>query len=142
LGELHEETGNFVDAGEAFQEAVSSYNHPIDHPDTPEYIINSHFLAADMYNKAQNDTIALLSYQQAILLYADNENKEINERVFWARYQIGNIYARQENNEQALKIFKELVDLKDGEGQLWKKLAAENFRSISRKLAYDEYLNE
>jgi tetratricopeptide (TPR) repeat protein len=95
-----------------------------------------------MYNKAQNDTIALLSYQQAILLYADNENKEINERVFWARYQIGNIYARQENNEQALKIFKELVDLKDGEGQLWKKLAAENFRSISRKLAYDEYLNE
>ena len=142
MGELHEETGNFVDAGEAFQEAVSSYNHPLDHPDTPEYIINSHFLAADMYNKAQNDTIALLSYQQAISLYADSENKEINERVFWARYQIGSIYARQENNEQALKIFKELVDHKDGEGQLWKKLAAENYRAISRKLAYDEYLNE
>ena len=142
LGELHEETGNFVDAGEAFQEAVSSYNHPLDHPDTPEYIINSHFLAADMYNKAQNDTIALLSYQQAISLYADSKNKEINERVFWARYQIGSIYARQENNEQALKIFKELVDHKDGEGQLWKKLATENFRSISRKLAYDEYLKE
>ena len=70
------------------------------------------------------------------------ENKEINERVFWARYQIGSIYTRQENNEQALKIFKELVDHKDGEGQLWKKLAAENYRAISRKLAYDEYLKE
>jgi hypothetical protein len=34
------------------------------------------------------------------------------------------------------------VDHKDGEGQLWKKLAAENSRAISRKLAYDEYLNE
>ena len=62
--------------------------------------------------------------------------------MFWARYQIGSIYARQKNNEQALKIFKELVDHKDGNGQLWKKLARENYRSISRKLAYDEYLKE
>jgi len=142
LGELQEETGNFVDAGEAFQEAVSSYNHPLDHPDTPEYIINSHFLAADMYNKAQNDTIALESYQRAISIYEDNQNKEINERVFWARYQIGRIFARQGKSQQALKLFKELVDHKDGKGKLWKTLAAENYRSISRKLDYDEYLKE
>ena len=43
LGELHEETGNFVEAGKAFQGAISSYKHPLDHKDTPEYIIKSHF---------------------------------------------------------------------------------------------------
>ena len=37
------------DTYEAFQEVVSSYNHPLDHPDTPEYIINSHF-RFDLYN--------------------------------------------------------------------------------------------
>ena len=140
LGELHEEIGNFVEAGEAYQQAVSSYNHPVDHSDTPEYIIKSHFLAADMHNKAQNGEVALKSYQRAILLYEDSKKGEIIERVFWARYQIGTIYAHHGDNQQALIIFKELMDNKEGKGQLWKKLAAENYRSISRKLSYDDYL--
>ncbi|MDP7439226.1 MAG: tetratricopeptide repeat protein, partial [SAR324 cluster bacterium] len=142
LAELQEESGNFVEAGEAFQEAISSYNHPLDHQDTPEYIIKSHFLSADMHNKALNDEIALKSYQRAISLYADNTNKEIIERVFWARYQIGAIYTRQEKDQQALKVFKQLMDEKAGEDQLWKKLAKENHRAISRKLSYDDYLKE
>jgi TolA-binding protein len=142
LGELQEETGNFVEAGEAFQEAISSYNHPLDHQDTPEYIIKSHFLSADMHNKGQNDETALKSYQRAISLYADKTNKQINERVFWARYQIGAIYTRQDKDQQALIIFKELMDEKAGEGQLWRKLAKENHRTITRKLAYDDYLKE
>jgi len=142
LAELQEETGNFVEAGEAFQDAISSYNHPLDHQDTPEYIIKSHFLTADMHNKALNDETALKSYQQAISLYADKTNKEIIERVFWARYQIGAIYTRQDEDQLALKVFKQLMDEKTGEGQLWKKLATENHRAISRKLAYDAYLKE
>ena len=142
LAELQEETGNFVEAGEAFQEAISSYNHPLDHQDTPEYIIKSHFLSADMHNKALNDETALKSYQRAISLYADNTNKEIIEHVFWARYQIGAIYTRQEKDQQALKVFKQLMDEKAGEDQLWKKLAKENHRAISRKLSYDDYLKE
>ena len=142
LAELQEETGNFVEAGEAFQETISSYNHPLDHQDTPEYIIKSHFLSADMHNKAQNDETAIKSYQRAISLYADKTNKKIIERVFWARYQIGAIYTRQDKDQEALIIFKKLMDEKTGEGQLWKKLATENHRAISRKLAYDEYLKE
>ncbi|MBC8219441.1 MAG: tetratricopeptide repeat protein [Proteobacteria bacterium] len=142
LAELQEETGNFVEAGEAFQDAISSYNHPLDHQDTPEYIIKSHFLTADMHNKALNDETAIKSYQQAISLYADKTNKEIIERVFWARYQIGAIYTRQDEDQLALKVFKQLMDEKAGEGQLWKKLATENHRAISRKLAYDQYLKE
>jgi tetratricopeptide (TPR) repeat protein len=142
LAELQEETGNFVEAGEAFQETISSYNHPIDHQETPEYIIKSHFLSADMHNKAQNDETAIKSYQRAISLYADKTNKKIIESVFWARYQIGAIYTRQDKDQEALIIFKQLMDVKVGEGQLWKKLATENHRAISRKLAYDEYLKE
>jgi hypothetical protein len=34
------------------------------------------------------------------------------------------------------------MDEKTGEGQLWKKLAAENHRAITRKLAYADYLKE
>ncbi|HHZ77497.1 MAG TPA: tetratricopeptide repeat protein [Candidatus Lambdaproteobacteria bacterium] len=142
LGELQEETGNFVEAGEAFQAAISSYNHPLDHQDTPEYIVKSHFLSADMHNKAQNDETALASYQKAISLYEDKKNKDIIERVFWARYQIGTIFTRQGKDQEALNIFKKLMDEKGGDGQLWKKLAAENHRSIARKLAYDDYLKE
>jgi hypothetical protein len=95
-----------------------------------------------MHNKGQNDETALKSYQRAISLYADKTNKQIIERVFWARYQIGAIYTRQDKDQQALIIFKELMDEKAGEGQLWRKLAKENHRTITRKLAYDDYLKE
>ena len=38
LGEMQEEAGNFVLAGEAFQKAISSYNHPLNHENTPDYL--------------------------------------------------------------------------------------------------------
>ena len=142
LGELHEETGNFVEAGKAFQGAISSYKHPLDHKDTPEYIIKSHFLSADMHKKAHNYETALKTYQNAISLYGDKKSKEIIELVFWATYHIGTIYSRQDKDQKALTIFKKLMIEKTGEGQLWKKLAKENHHTISRKLAYDNYLKE
>ena len=142
LGELHEETGNFVEAGKAFQGVISSYKHPLDHKDTPEYIIKSHFLSADMHKKAHNYETALKTYQNAISLYGDKKSKEIIELVFWATYHIGTIYSRQDKDQKALTIFKKLMIEKTGEGQLWKKLAKENHHTISRKLAYDNYLKE
>ena len=66
---MHEETGDFVDAGEAFMQAVASYNHPVDHQDTPKYIVKSHFLGPEMHHKAQNYEIALKCYEQAIKIY-------------------------------------------------------------------------
>ncbi|MBC8258182.1 MAG: tetratricopeptide repeat protein [SAR324 cluster bacterium] len=142
LGELHEETGNFIESGEAFQQVIESYNHPVDHQDTPEYIIKSHFMAADMFNKAKNYPTALESYQLAISLYANNKNKEIIERIFWARYQTGTIFSRQQKFKQALSIFKNLMETETKDSPLWKKLAAENYRSISNKQSYNEYLKE
>ena len=66
---MHEETGEFVDAGESFMQAVASYNHPVDHQDTPRYIVMSHFLGPEMHHKAQNYHVALESYKQAIKIY-------------------------------------------------------------------------
>ncbi len=142
LGEMHEETGHFVDAGEAFQQAVASYNHPVDHPDTPEYIVESHFLAADMHNKAENYDAALESYRQAIRIYGDAEDEEVKEKVFWARYQSGVIHAHKGEDKLALKIYQSLMDQQGHEDKLWKKLAAENFRMISSKQSYDDYLKD
>ena len=142
LGELLEETGNYAEAGEAYQQAIARYHHPVDHPDTPDYIIKSHFLAADMHNKVQNNKIALAEYQKAISLYGGSKDPEIMERLNWARYQIGTLHSRLGDDQKALKIFKELIDKQDGEGQLWKKLSAENHRAITRKLSYQNYMNE
>ena len=139
---MHEETGQFVDAGEAFMQAVASYNHPVDHQDTPGYIVKSHFLAAEMHHKAQNYDAALESYKQAIKMYGKTEDEEIMEQVFWARYQSGVIHASKGEEQQALNIYTELMDLPGHEDKLWKKLAAENHRTILRKLSYDDYLKE
>ncbi len=142
LGEMHEETGKFVDAGEAFMQAVSSYNHPINHQETPEYIVKSHFLSPEMHLKAQNYDIALESYKHAIEIYGKTENEEIMEQVFWARYQTGVINTSKGDEKQALKIYTELMELPGHEEKLWKKLAAENHRTIQRKLTYNDYLKE
>ena len=142
LGEMHEETGEFLDAGEAFIKAIASYNHPIDHQDTPEYIVKSHFLGPEMHYKAQNYNVALESYKQAIRTYHKTENEEIMEQVFWARYQTGKINAINGDENKALNIYAELMEMQDHEDKLWKKLATEQHRSITSKLSYDDYLNE
>ena len=139
---MHEETGEFVDAGESFMQAVASYNHPVDHQDTPEYIVKSHFLGPEMHHKAQNYDVALESYKQAIKIYEKTENEEIMEQVFWARYQSGVINASKGDEQQALNIYAELMKLPGNEEKLWKKLATENHRTILSKLSYDDYLKE
>ena len=143
LGKLQEEKGNFLEAGEAFQETVKNYNYPIDHFETPQYVIMSHFLTAEMNYKAQNFAKALVNYKKAISLYSDNKKKEIVENVFWSRLQVGNIYKNQGELKKALKIFKELLeDEEEGDEQLWRKLANENYREISNRLNYGDYLKK
>ena len=142
LGEMHEETGEFVDAGEAFMKAVASYNHPVDHHDTPGYIVKSHFLGPEMHHKGQNYDLALGNYNQAIKIYGKTENEEIMEQVFWARYQSGVINAIKGDEQKALNIYAELMELRGYEDKLWKKLATENHRTILNKLSYDDYMKK
>ncbi len=131
-----------MDAGEAFLQAVASYNHPVDHQDTPGYIVKSHFLGPEMHHRAQNYDLALESYKQAIKIFGKTENDEIMEQVFWARYQSGVINASKGDENKALSIYAELMKLRGYEDKIWKKLAAEKHRTILRKLSYDDYLNE
>ena len=142
LGELHKDKGNYLEAGDAFEKTISSFRYPTDHLETPKYIIKSHFLAAEMHDKAQKFDNALSSYKKAISLYLENKNQEIMDDVFWARFRTGTIYKHQGKDQLALKIFKELMDEKVEEDKLWKKLANENFREISNRLAYGEYLKD
>ena len=142
MAKLLEEKGDFNEAGESFQKAILSYNYPLDNYDTPEYVINSHFLAAEMHNKAQNFENALESYFRAISLYAENKDKEILKKVFWSRFQIGIIYKMQDKKQKALKIFKDLIEEQEGNGELWKRLAKENYREISNRIDYGEHLEK
>ena len=123
-------------------QAVASYNHPLDHRDTPRYIVKSHFLGPEMHHKAQNYDVALESYKQAIKIYGKTGNEEIMEQVFWARYQSGVINAFKGDEQQALKIYAELMKLPGYEYKLWKKLATENHRTILSKLSYEDYLKD
>jgi len=143
LGKLHEEKGNYLEAGEAFNKTIINFNYPLDHFDTPEYVVKSHFLAAEMNYKAQNFERALQNFNRAISLYSDNDKEEIVEKVYWSRLQIGNIYKNKEEFKKALKIFKELLEEATEEDQrLWWKLAKENYREISNRLNYGDYLKK
>jgi len=143
LGKLQEEKGNFLEAGEAFHNTIINYNYPLNHIETPEYVVNSHFLAAEMHYKSQNFETALESYKRAVALYSDNEKREIVENVFWSRLQIGKILKNQGELVKALKIFKELIEEKKGEDkQLWRKLANENYREISNRMNYGNHLKK
>ena len=87
-----------------------------------------------MHLKGQNYDVALESYKQAIKIYGKTENEEIMEQVFWARYQSGVINATKGDEQQALNIYAELMELRGYEEKLWKKLATEKHRSISSRI--------
>ena len=64
------------------------------------------------------------------------------EKVFWARYQSGVINASKGEEQKALIIYAELIELAGYEDKLWKKLAAEKHRAILNKISYDNYLKK
>ena len=143
LAKLHEEKGNFVEAGNAYEKTISSFNYPLNNNETPEYIINSNFLIGEMHYKAQNFEKALSAYNRVISLYSENKKKDIIENVFWSHFHVGVIYKKQEEFNKALKKFKELLE-DNGEEipQLGKKLASENYREISNRLDYSGYTKD
>ena len=95
-----------------------------------------------MHLKGQNYDVALESYKHAIKIYGKTENEGIMQQVFWARYQSGVINGIKGNEQQALNIYAELIELQGYEEKLWKKLATEKHRSILSKLSYDDYLKQ
>ena len=140
--EMLEEAGYFSEAADAYLQTVKRYNHPVAKPDTPMFIVHSHFLAGEMLYKVQNNESALAQFEKTIRLYENRQEPEIRERIHWAFYHSGNIYALQGQEEKALKIYKDLIDSPEGEGSLWKKMAIESYQSLARQMSYQNYLNQ
>jgi tetratricopeptide (TPR) repeat protein len=142
LGQLYEEMGRYAEAGEAYRSTVRSYSHPVNAPDSPDYVVKSHFLAADMLAKVGADEEALQQYDLAMATYEGRTDDDTKDRLKWALYQSGTLMARMGQEAEALEVFKKLVDDPEGEGQLWQRLAAEQFQALSRQLSFQNYLKQ
>ncbi len=142
LALMYEEMGKYTEAAEAFQKAVARYNHPLIDPAVPEYIIQSHFRAAEMLYKVRNDDAALAQYEQTLATYATWPDEGVQEQLNWARYQTGVLYKDQGQTQRALEIFRELMDAPTPTPVLWKRLASEQHEALTRQLAYENYLNQ
>jgi len=141
LANLYNDLGRYVDSSQAYDKTIRSYYHPLISKDTPSYVILSHFFKADMLFNVKRDDEALQSYEKALSLYSDREDPDIVERIQWARYQMGVIYQRTGREQKALAIFKKLME-EEAEDKLWKKLAGESHQILTRRLAYEDYLNQ
>lgn len=141
VASLQDTLGHEAAAADAYAETIQAYQHPLTAPDVPSYIIESHFFLADQLFSLKKNEEALDAYQQAILRYQPNQNPDVQDRLYWARYQIGVIYQRTQREPLALKQFKTLMEI-PGEEKSWKKLAKENYELLNRKLSYEKYLKQ
>ena len=142
LGLMYEEMGRYTEAAEAFQRSIATYNHPLIEPDVPNYVVQSHFRAAEMLYKVRNDERALAQYEQAIMTYASWPDERVQEQINWARYQTGVLHKDMEQLQQALEIFGDLMEKTPATPALWQQLSSEQHQALSRQLAYENYLND
>ena len=80
LGLMYEEMGRYTEAAEAFQKSIATYNHPLIEPDVPNYVVQSHFRAAEMLYKVRNDERALAQYDQAIVTYTNWPDERVRSK--------------------------------------------------------------
>jgi len=142
LGLMYEEMGRYTEAAEAFQKSIATYNHPLIEPDVPNYVVQSHFRAAEMLYKVRNDERALAQYEQAIVTYTNWPDERVQEQINWARYQTGVLHKDMGQLQQALEIFGDLMEKTPASPALWQQLSSEQHQALSRQLAYENYLND
>ena len=142
LGLMYEEIGRYTEAAEAFQKSIATYNHPLIEPDVPNYVVQSHFRAAEMLYKVRNDERALSQYEQAIVTYANWPDERVQEQINWARYQTGVLHKDMGQLQQALEIFGDLMEKTPASPALWQQLSSEQHQALGRQLAYENYLND
>ena len=142
LGLMYEEIGRYTEAAEAFQKSIATYNHPLIEPDVPNYVVQSHFRAAEMLYKVRSDERALSQYAQAIVTYANWPDERVQEQINWARYQTGVLHKDMGQLQQALEIFGDLMEKTPASPALWQQLSSEQHQALGRQLAYENYLND
>ncbi|MGK5093477.1 tetratricopeptide repeat protein [Deltaproteobacteria bacterium TL4] len=142
LANLYRGLGKNTEAADAYKEVMHYYRHPVVGENVPQSVIESHFFEADMLFKSKNNALALEKYEKAIALYLNRTDPETIARVYWAKYQTGQLYQIFSQAQRALRIYKQLMESPDGEGSLWKKLATDSHQALTQQLAYDAYLNK
>jgi len=142
LASLYERLGRYAEAAEAYQKTISRYNHPVVGKSVPDFIVNSHFLAADMLRKINSDPEALANYEEALSLYKGRTDPATKEQLNWARFQTGVLHQKQGRDQQAMSVFKQLIDSPEGAGSLWKDMSIKNYQLLTQQLAYKNYLKQ
>ncbi|MGK0289405.1 MAG: TolA-binding protein [bacterium] len=136
LGNLYRELGLYQKSVVNYKKVLDEYTHPINDPKVEKYILNAQFLIGDMYFELDQIPQAMKAYQSAIGLYPNSEQAP------WAKYQIGQIYRKQDKKSIALKIFTELTEAaKKQPKALWGRLAKQSKKEIENAIRFDKYLS-
>ena len=78
---------------------------------------------------------ALETFNNAIRLFPESE------KTPWAKYYKGEIFIKNNQKEQALELFSDLMeDAKESPEALWGPLAAESHRTILNEMQFEKYL--
>lgn len=140
LADLYNDLGRHGEAELAYAQVPQHYSHPVVGNvgvDVPYYVAISSFLRADMLFEMQQDVDSLRHYAIAKSMYETSTHPDIQEKIHWSEYKEGLIHQRNGRPQKALDTFKNLMD-KEG-NPLWKRLATENHKLLTRQLAYDDY---
>lgn len=135
LGNLYQGIGQYDNAIDSFKMVLNSYEHPLQDPDVEEYVVDTHFILGNLFYELNQIPEAFETYGNAISLFPESD------KTPWAKYQVGQIYVKNENKDKALEIFSELVEAaKKDKDALWGPLAAESQKAILNDLKFDKYL--
>ncbi len=88
---------------EMFDKAITAFQSIINHPKDHDLKLKSYKYIIDLYVKLGFDDAAAKMIRSYVSLYPDEED------VFQKRIEIGNIYQRNEEYDQALEYFKRLM---------------------------------
>ncbi|MCG8338982.1 MAG: tetratricopeptide repeat protein [Proteobacteria bacterium] len=136
LGNLYQGIGQYDDSIDAYKNVLNFYEHPLQSKNVDEYVMDTHFILGNLYLELNQLPEALETYNNAIRLFPDSD------KTPWAKYYKGEIFVKNNQKDEALKIFEELIeDAKKTPEALWGPLATESHRTILNDLQFDRYLN-
>lgn len=136
LANLYRGIGEYDNAIDSFKNSINTYEHPLQDPEVEEYIVEAHFILGNLYYELNQIPEAFETYTNGIQLFPDSEQAP------WAKYQVGQIYVKNNQREKAIVVFEELMEAaKKSPEALWGPLSVESHKSIVNELQFDKYLD-
>lgn len=136
LGNLYQNIGRYDESINAYKNVIATYEHPLQSEYVDEIVVNTHFILGNLYLELSQLPEAMENYHKAIQLFPDSDQTP------WAKYHIGDIHLKNNQKDQALKIFGELSELaKKNPDALWGPMAEERHSRILNDLKFDKYLS-